>query len=82
MFYLILVISGITIFVSMLRSHHFVKSLFLSTFQGICALFAVNFIGEMISVHIPMNWFSFAVGAVGGLPGIIFLLINDVIVKI
>ena len=80
MFNLILVISGIAILVSMLRSHHFVKSLFLSAFQGITALFAVNFIGEMISVHISMNWFSLTIGAVGGLPGIILLLINDVIV--
>lgn len=82
MFYFILVISAIIILISMLRSHHFVKSMFLSVFQGITAMFAVNFIGEMINVHIPMNWFSLSIGTIGGLPGIIFLLINDILIKI
>lgn len=80
MFYFVLVISAIIILISMLRTQHFIKSFFLSAFQGLTAMFAVNFIGEMISVHIPMNWFSLSVGAIGGLPGIIYLLINDIIV--
>lgn len=82
MFYFILVISAIIIMISMFRTHHFIKSSFLSAFQGITAIFAVNFIGEMISVHIPMNWFSLSVGVIGGLPGIICLLLNDILVKI
>lgn len=77
-----MVISAIIILISMLCTHHFVKSLFLSAFQGITALFAVNFIGEMISVHIPLNWFSLSFGVIGGLPGIIYLLLNDIFVKI
>lgn len=79
MFEFILGISAFVIFISMIRTHHFVKSLFLSAFQGITAIFAVNFIGELISVHIPFNWFSIGVSAVGGLPGIIFLLVNNVV---
>lgn len=82
MFEFILGISAIIILFSMIRTHHFVKSLFLSVMQGVTAMFAVNFIGDLISVHIQMNWFSLSVGAVGGLPGIIFLLVNDIIVKL
>lgn len=79
MFILVLVISALIILISMLRTKHFVKSLFLSTFQGLTALFAINLIGDIISIHIPFNWFSATVGAVGGLPGVIFLLVNDMV---
>ena len=81
MFEFVLIISAIIIVFSMIKSHHFFKSLFLSAFQGIIAVFAVNFIGDLINVHIMVNWFSIAVSAAGGLPGVIFLLVNDMILK-
>lgn len=79
MYVCVLGISGFVILVAMLRTHHFVKSFVLSALQGLTALFAVNFIGDFINVHLPFNWFSAVVGAVGGLPGIIFLLINSIV---
>ena len=82
MFEFVLIISAIIIVFSMIKSHHFFKVLFLSAFQGIIAVFAVNFIGDIINVHIMVNWFSIAVSAAGGLPGVIFLLVNDMISKL
>lgn len=79
MFIFILVISAVIILGTMFSTHHFVKSILLSAFYGLVALFAVNLIGDFINVHIALNWFSFGISAAGGLPGVIFLLINDVI---
>lgn len=79
MFISVLVISAMIILISMFRTKHFFKSLFLSIFQGVTTLFAINLIGDIINVHVPLNWFSATVGAVGGLPGVIFLLVNDVV---
>lgn len=78
MFIVILVISAVIILGAMFFTRHFTKSIILSSFQGIVALFAVNLIGDFINVHIALNWFSCVTSAIGGLPGVIFLLINDV----
>lgn len=82
MFVFIMVVCTALVFFSMYKSHHFFRCVLLSVFQGLTALFAVNFVGEFISVHLPFNWFSIGVGAVGGLPGIIFLLICDIMCAI
>ena len=68
-----------SIFLSMYKTRHFFKALILSVLQGGAALFAVNFIGSFIDVHIPLNWFSMAVSGAGGLPGVILLLVSEVI---
>lgn len=82
MFEIILVISAVIVFFFLIRSHHFFKSLFLSAFQGIIALFAVNFIGDIIGIHLMINWYSLGVSMIGGLPGVIFLLVNDIVAKL
>ena len=41
------------IFISMIKSKRFFTALFLTVLQGVCALFAVNLIGQYISIHIP-----------------------------
>lgn len=82
MFVVIMVSCAAFVFLSMLRTHHLFRCILLSVFQGVTALFAVNFLGEFINVHLPVNWFSVGVGAVGGLPGIIFLLICDIMCAI
>lgn len=82
MFVFIMVVCTVLILFTMFKTHYFVRCILLSVFQGLTALFAVNFLGEFISVHLPVNWFSVGVGAVGGLPGIIFLLICDIMCAI
>ena len=82
MFEIILVISAVIVFFTLIRSHHFFKALFLSAFQGIIAIFAVNFIGDIINIHLMINWYSLSVSMIGGLPGVIFLLVNDIVAKL
>lgn len=79
MFWFVIVLSGLAILAAMLRSRHFVKAVLLSLIQGGAALFAVNFVGDFIGVHIPLNVFSCSVGGLAGIPGVILLLISDII---
>ena len=79
MFKLVSGVSAAVIILTMIKSKHFIKALLFSGVQGMTALFAVNFIGDFISVHIPMNAFSLSAGVIGGLPGVIYLLICEII---
>lgn len=78
-FYFILIFSGVLILISMLRTKHFFAALLLSVLQGIVAFFAANFVGGFFGVHIPMNWYSLSVAAVGGTPGVVLLLLLQTI---
>lgn len=78
-FYFILIFSGVLILFSMLRTKRFFAALILSVLQGIIAFFATNFVGGFFGVHIPMNWYSLSVAAVGGTPGVVLLLLLQTI---
>ncbi len=65
------------IFVSMIKSKRFFTALFLSVLQGVCALFAVNLLGQYISIHIPINGWTIGVSSVGGISGVIMMLLCD-----
>ena len=82
MYIFILLVSLLIIIISIIKSHHFFGSLFLSALQGIIALFAVNFAGGFIALHLNVNVFSLLVSAFGGLPGVIFLVVNDIVAKL
>lgn len=81
MVYAVFVISSVIIIFMMYKTGHIIKSVLLSTLQGVSALFAVNFIGGFLCIHLPLNAFSVVSSAVGGLPGVIFLLVYDLFVK-
>lgn len=51
---------------------------FLSALSGIAAFFAADFICSFFDFQLPLNGFSIAVSAIGGVPGVI--LINLLIV--
>ena len=54
------------------------KYFLLSALSGMAALIATDLIGNFISMHLPLNPFSIAVSALGGLPGVILLNILHV----
>lgn len=57
------------------------RAFFLSAAQGIAGIFAVNLIGTVTSVFIPVNWFTLGTGALMGLPGITAVLFANCILK-
>ncbi len=68
----------IIIFISYIKSKRFFTALILTAMQGVCALFAVNFIGKFIEVHIPVNYYTLGLSSVGGVSGVILLLLCDI----
>lgn len=62
------------------KSKHFFKSVFLSAFSGLGGLFAVYVLSFFTPLSLPVNLFTAAVSAVGGIPGVIALLITAVTV--
>lgn len=71
-FYLLIVL------VAHIKSKKFFISTFLTVLQGICALFAVNLLGQYISIHIPINGLTLGISSVGGISGVIMMLLCDV----
>ena len=78
-FYAASVFGVISVIVSMLRTKRFLLSAVLSVLGGVGALFAVNLVGSFITVHIPVNAFSLCVSSLGGVPGVILMLLVQVI---
>ena len=71
---------GVTaILLTMLKTKRFTAALILSVLQGVGALFAANFIGSFMNVHISVNPFTLAVGALGGIPGVTLLWLADIL---
>ena len=66
------------IFIIMVKSKRFFTTLFLNVLQGICTLFAVNLLGQYISVHIPINGWTLGLSSVGGVSGVIMMLLCDI----
>lgn len=73
--YCLFFVAGLAIFISMLKTKRFVSALIFSALQGIIALFAANFIGDFANMNISVNTHTLILSAVGGIPGVIFLLI-------
>lgn len=67
----------LVIIISMIKSKRFFTVLFSTVLQGVCAIFAVNFIGNFISVHIPINIYTLGLSSIGGLSSVITLLLCD-----
>lgn len=74
-------IGSLAILFTMLKTKRFICAALLSVLQGIGALFAANFIGSFINVHISVNPFTLSVGALGGLPGVSLLWLADVLFR-
>lgn len=67
-----------TMLLTFLKTKKFITTLILSAMQGICALFAINLLGQYISVHIPINGWTIGISSSGGIGGVIMLLFCDV----
>lgn len=57
------------------------RSQILSSVAGIAALFAVNTAGLLTGVTLAVNWYTLALAAVMGPPGVISLLAANMILK-
>lgn len=76
-----LILSGIIILAVILRNEKPFKNIFLSLFSGVGSLFAVNIASAITAVSLPVNTLTLSVSAVGGIPGVVLLLISDVLLS-
>jgi len=63
----------------MFRTKRPIGSLLLTALSGIAALFAVNLLETLLPVDLPVNWATIGVGALAGVPGVIALLVLQIV---
>lgn len=63
----------------MLKKGHFFKSLFISAFQGLASLLAVNALGLLTGVTVAINWYTVAASVCLGIPACISMLVLNLI---
>ncbi len=65
--------------IAMFKRGNFVKSLFISAFQGLASLLAVNALGLLTGVTLAVNWYTVLACVCLGLPASISMLVLDII---
>ncbi len=78
-FVTVAVISGISVFLWIVKSPKGGRSFLLSALQGLAALFAVNLSGMVTGVNVALNYWTAGTAAVLGLPGVICTVILNFI---
>lgn len=68
----------IIVLITYIKSKRFFTAMILTALQGLCALFAVNFIGGFLAVHISVNSWTMGLSSVGGVSGVIMILLSDI----
>ena len=76
---ILLVAAVIFILWGMLKTRRPLSALLLSAASGIAALFAVNLLGSVVPIDLPVNWVSIATGSLAGVPGVVGLLVLQVV---
>lgn len=65
--------------VLLLKNKKFVLCSLLTAAQGICALLAVNLIGTLINIRIPLNFWSLGFSSIFGITGVIMMLFINIL---
>lgn len=65
--------------ITMFRKGAFFKSIFLSAFQGLAALLAVNALGLLTGVTLAVNWYTILACVCLGIPASISMLVLNII---
>ena len=75
------ILGGVIILAVTLSNEKPFKNLFLSLFSGVGSLFAINIASALTAVTLPVNTLTLSVSAVGGIPGVVLLLISDILLS-
>ncbi|MBQ3133757.1 MAG: pro-sigmaK processing inhibitor BofA family protein [Clostridia bacterium] len=69
----------LAVVIALLKSGRPIRRVLSTAVQGICALAAVNVTGMFTGVTLGLGWVTGAVAAVLGLPGVVGLLLGQLI---
>lgn len=75
-------LSAACILIACFKSRHFIKYILLSALSGLAAFFAVQLLGTVTSISLPCTPLTLTISGIGGVPGVILLLILDLLVKL
>lgn len=70
---------ALVILVCSKKSGHWLKAITITALSGFCALLAVNLLGAVSDVFIPINYYTIALSGLLGAPGTIFTLLVMVV---
>ena len=70
-----LTFSSLIVVLTLIKSGHFIRYLFLSALSGIGALFAVNLLTYLTGVSIALNYITLGISALFGISGVIALVL-------
>lgn len=65
--------------IAMFKKGAFFKCIFLSAFQGLASLLAVNSLGLLTGVSLAVNWYTVLACVCLGIPASISMLVLDII---
>lgn len=65
--------------VLLIKSKKIVVCTLLTAIEGICALLAVNLVGSLINIRIPLNFWSLGVSSIFGITGVIMMLFINIL---
>ncbi len=75
----VLSVTALILIVFFIKSRKPIKSLVLNAFSGIISLILINVTTSFTGIHIPVNWWSVTACAGLGLPGVIGLILLQII---
>lgn len=75
----VLSVTALILLVLFIKSRKPMKSLILNAFSGIITLILINLTTSFTGIHIPVNWWSVTASAGLGLPGVIGLVLLQII---
>ena len=70
-----LTFSSLIVVLTLIKSGHFIRYLFLAALSGIGALFAVNLLTYLTGVSIALNYITLGISALFGISGVIALVL-------
>ena len=76
-----LAFGALIVVLTLIKSGHFVRYLFLSAVSGIGSLFAVNILSAISGVSIAVNYLTLSVSAFLGSSGVIAPLLSQLMIK-
>ncbi len=76
-----LAVVAVTLAVFVLTKKHGIAALLLNALGGIAALFAVNITGLVTGIQLAVNRWSLIAGAALGVPGVVSMLVLDILFK-
>jgi pro-sigmaK processing inhibitor BofA len=75
----ILSVTAFALLVLFIKSRRPVKALVINAFSGIITLILINLTTAFTGIHIPVNWWSVSASAGLGIPGVIGLILLQMI---